>query len=321
MLGQTVEEKIAAAHELDQAMNRQMNNRAVTYAQDGKTALEKKQWDIAIDNYTQAITWDPNNTDARNGLRQAQDVKKAQLVVDLKEEILRDIQARQWIDAAASLRELQKLTPDDEWMKDELKEVVLLLKPDATAVGKQREDALFERGSQNYINGNYESALADWQKILASNPNRPLIQEYVAKAKNKVLEEKLHARGLDSNTTKKTADSMARAAYTYYSIGKTDEAISLWEKVLALDPDNADAQAALKRAKARRTLPKTDDQSDPQRQAEDLNRQALKEYSTDQREAAMALWRKALLIDPGNIRVKNNIQRVESEMATDENAH
>lgn len=312
-LGQTAEEKAAAAAQLDLAMNQKITERAEQHNKAGEVALKSNQADLAVAEYSQAIMWSPMNETIRAGLTRAQDMQRERRIKELQKEIKDDMSQSRWIDAAASLKVLQKMEPENTWAQEQTEIVSTRLSAPKLS-GSSKTNSLFNRGTDAYINGHYDEALAAWRKVLSLDVKYPMIQEYIAKAQTKTLEARLQAQ--PKNYEPQSIDSMSRAAYTYYSVGNTNEAIALWQKILVLDPKNADAKTALEYARSRRSLTTSGRAGDTQKQTEELNRLALKEYSDNHPESALVLWRRALLIDPNNIRIKNNIERVENELAT-----
>src|SRR5258708_11419700 len=99
-----------------------------------------------------------------------------------------------------------------------------------------------------------------------------------------------------------------------YSIEETEKGMAPWEKILVLDPKNGDAKTALNKARSKKELVRGGTTVKPRR-IDELNSEAMSAYIAGQLERASGIWHQALLIEPNNARIKNNIKRGESEMA------
>lgn len=309
-LGMTPQEKEQAARALDQAMTKRMQERSVEHIKKGEAAVQETSWDQAVLEFSNALTWDPNSKKAKDGLLSAKINQEKSQTEQLIEEAKRNIAQNRWIDATLLLNQAAKLDPENTVIQNLLQQAT-----EKTEQPSGPASQLFHSGVQFYVKGNFESAYKEWQKVLAIDPAWPSIHEYVAKARAKTLEEKLVDQKTTSQTTKSMIDRLSQNAYTYYTTGNLDEAIATWEKLLILDPNNADADVALREAKNKRDLLGTGASPQTNRKVMELSNNAFQLYAAGDLKGALRLWRQALAYDPRNMRIRNNIERTEAELS------
>jgi tetratricopeptide (TPR) repeat protein len=318
--GLTIEEKERASKIIDNAMQKRIETKSLTYIELAQKALKNKDWDKAINDYSHALAWDPTNENAQKELMRAQ-VEKQRLEADNHyKEALAFIKENRWIDATLELKLAVKLEPENLHAqalleKANLKSKTIQSKNESSTNNLQQ---LFLRGTEHYVNGNFDLALKDWEFIQKQAPSWPSIQEYLAKAKLKSLEKKLSFRLQNKSNDTQISETLMQNAYTYYSLGQLDEAIQTLKKVLILNPSNDEAGKVLKEIMERKNLSEGLD-SPQQKKVQELNAKAFNEYSGGRLNQALKYWKQALSFDPGNLRIKNNIQRVKTELNLSEN--
>lgn len=84
--------------------------------------------------------------------------------------------------------------------------------------------------------------------------------------------------------------------------------------MVALDPQNTDAVEALKKARIRKNLTGEEMAEGTSRQINELNSQAMNAYVKGELNQAATIWRRALEISPNDLRLQNNLRRIESEI-------
>jgi tetratricopeptide (TPR) repeat protein len=161
---------------------------------------------------------------------------------------------------------------------------------------------------------NYPAALREWKMLLKKAPHQPDLREYIEKGEKMLAIQQLEELKREKVAYSESIDTLAKKAYSYYSLNQIDKAIEMWSRVVALDPQNQDAQDALKKARERKNLANDDVADNKSRQIQELNSQAMNAYVNGDLNQAAAIWKKALEISPNDLRLQNNLRRIESEL-------
>lgn len=314
-LGLTPEEKVAAANALDNAIRNRVRAQSAHHFNQGREAARRSEWEKAVGSFRESLVWDPENKTAQGELQKAQECqRKAEASNQLKEG-LAFMQQGRWIDATLHLNEAAKRDPENPKIGEALGKARSQIE-EMQKMNSQKKNSIsqgFERGLQHYIDGEFDQAYREWTFVMAKNPQWPSIQEYAAKAQAKTLERRLEEK--DQVSSSKSVYTLSQNAYTYYTLGNTEEAILAWKKILVLEPQNADAKWALKEAQEKQNLTSDDSRASVhQRRVQELNSDAFRAYSEGHLKQALNVWNAALTLDPRNLKIKSNIQRVENEL-------
>jgi tetratricopeptide (TPR) repeat protein len=315
--GLTPEERAQRARELDRAMADRARDRAQACLTDGNAALKSDQWSTAVSRFSEALMWDPQNKKASASLKLAQQKKNLADAEDHFEQGRALANDQQWLEAAFQFQQALKLNPNHAEAARSLKNARRRIEESrAHAENKNAtaEDA-YNQGVLFYLDGRYDDALKEWNRVKKADPSRPHLAEYIEKAKNKKLEQEVSALKTQAHPSDQDLVALNHQAYTFYSVGETRQAIKIWEKVLESNPNNADARLALNHAREKEQLIHNGSTDGEKSDVRDLNFQAMNAYSEGNLELAATLWRKALALDPTNTWIQNNLRRVESELA------
>ncbi len=313
--GLSMEERAQAAKELDIAMENMLRTRAQEYLAAGQKALSDGNLKLAATEFENATTWDPHNMDARLELERVQEELQLFEANSFYHQGVKYAGQEQWLDATFYLKKAVKLVPSHA-------KALKLLKVTEAAIQKETQrrpnitlaDRQFNLGVKYYLEENYPMALKEWRGLLKRAPNQPGLREYIEKAEKMQAIRELEALKREKNAYANSIDDLSKKAHTFYSLNQVDKAIEMWERVVALDPTNKDAAEALKKAKERRHLSTETNTVAKSRDINDLNSRAMNSYVTGDLPGAAFLWKKALQIEPDNVRMRNNLKRVESEL-------
>jgi tetratricopeptide (TPR) repeat protein len=314
--GLTQEERVEAARDLDVAMDNLLKNRAEQYLASGRKALSDGNLKLASSELENATMWDPTNVDARVELERVREELQLFEANAYYHQGVKYAQQKQWLDATFYLKKAVKLVPSHA-------KALALLKTTEQAIRKDASDKpaitladrQFNLGVKYYLDENYAAALREWRMLLKSAPNRRDLREYIEKGEKMQALRELEQLKREKDALANSADALAKQAHSYYSLNQVDKAIEMWERVVALEPDNKDAAEALKNAKARRHLANDTATDNKSRQIQDLNAKAMNAYINGDLPAAAAIWRRALELAPNDVRLQNNLHRIEAEMA------
>lgn len=314
--GLTPEDRDRQARQLDNAMEKQMQANAEAQFGLGTAAMNAGAWSKAQDHFSQVLTWDPGHTEAHAQLKVAEDklhFSKAQGHYQKGQNQLRN---KQWLDAAYEFQQTLNLVPTHKKAQSGLKKAQRNIRStQKTKNQKSTWDVVYERGTRHYIEGKYGEALAEWNRLLKNRPTYPKLGEYIEKAQKMIVTEELHSLKAKTTSQDKAVLKMSQQAYTFYMLGQVDQAIGVWKKIVVLDPTNQDAKSALKNAREKKDLVKQDTDGYASRRILELNAKAFRAYNAGHLRKTVSIFRQALLLDPTNRRIQNNINRVENELA------
>ncbi|OVE76037.1 hypothetical protein BVX98_06625 [bacterium F11] len=306
--GLTPEEKKAQALMLDQAMNRQREKLMATYLKSGKAAMAKENWEKAVQDFTWLQQWDNKNPEINKLLITARQKRKISKANAAYLKGFRLSKKGQWLEAALQAQVALDLIPTHKKAKE-------LKRRSQEKLKAPKTDQDFDSGMRHFLNARYDKAIAKWEKALKKNPKRTEIRTYIEKAKRIRAEQRLSQIQKKEQNLKDELTNLNQKAYTLYTLGQTQEAILIWEQMLQQDPRNQEALSALKQAKKKMELMGSTEKSHASSKVERLNAQAMEAYNQGNLAKAKKLWTQALRLNPDNIWIQNNLNRLEKEMA------
>jgi len=193
----------------------------------------------------------------------------------------------------------------------------------------QDPERMVAEGCTLYDMGQLEDALRKWEGALALDPAHSLARGYANGARKELgLAPLLEAARSESNPASTAAapdedvDKLLREAVQLYDMGLVEDAISKWERVLALEPHRAEIEGYLRQARtevlasASSPAPMTTTQAtagapgsaDPE--GLDLKlRQAEHLLTLQRHEEAAFTFQQALGLAPGNARALQGLER------------
>jgi tetratricopeptide (TPR) repeat protein len=178
---------------------------ARSYYNRGITHWEKKEYDKAIADLTEAIRLGPNDS--------------AMLIMAYLNRGVAYSEKKEYDKAIADYTEIIRRDPNDV-------------------------EAYFRRGTAYYDKGDYDRAIADYTKTISLSPNETAAyymrgNSYYAKDDyDRVISDYNEAIRLNPNF----AETYYRVGNTYYKKGNYDKAIANYDKALQLKPDHAGAK-------------------------------------------------------------------------------
>lgn len=313
-LGLTPEEKKAATEKMDQEIAMRILDKSNHHLGLAENAAHQKDWDQALEELNASLTWNPLNTEAKTLLSNVSYQKNKSDSIKQYYRGLEAAKQKEWIDALLYFQESIKLHGTDNPAHAEINKInnQRPLNQIKNIDKKSQYQDIFDKGVSYYIQGDFTGALSAWEMIPRTNRDFPELKEYMAKAKSNILEAKLTNQLESSKNNNQQIETLSRNAYTYYTLGNFQEAAATWEKILVLDPHHQEAEWAIKQIREKKEMEATPSNMD--RKVQELNSQAFLEYSSGRLENSIRLWRKALNLNPRDVRIRNNIERVESEM-------
>ncbi len=319
-LGLSPEEKKLALHKLDSEINNRIQEKAVHHFSLAQQLAQNKNWEGALRELNTSLTWDPSNSKAKEAFSSVLYQKNKSEAGGHYTRGQEALNQREWMDALLHFQEAIKLDPQHKAAAQALKEIQIDRREKFSKSGTpdSASQKIFQQGVSHYIEGNFQSAIEEWQKISTERVKFPELREYMAKARANLLEVKLSVQSGPIKGDKQQIETLARNAYTYYTLGNMKEAIAAWEKVATLDPSNEEAKWALKQMREKKSVESDENSGTTNRKVQELNSQAFNEYSAGRLENSIRLWKKALSVDPRDSRIRSNIQRVENELVLKE---
>lgn len=169
--------------------------------------------------YQQALSLDPSSAAAKRGLGAMEQQSRAsrdreKRIAELNEKGLAELQREQFREAYQSFSEVLKLDPNQARAREFRDQAAQLL--------ERQVRPMYEEGVRLYNAGELAAAMAQFQKVLAQNPDHADTKAFLQKAS-----EKVRAQAVD----------LYKRAYIYEGLGRLREALDLYKQCLALLPD------------------------------------------------------------------------------------
>jgi tetratricopeptide (TPR) repeat protein len=162
----------------------------------------------------------------------------------------------------------------------------------------------YDRGVAAFNDKNYISALENFKNVSGIEPDYKNTKQYINK-----LDEKMKMSG--------QAKQCFSQGVEYYVNRRYDDAVDIFTKALAADPGNdmikqymTKAKAQLSRASGGKKLSAG--------QAEEVKKlyfAGLKNYTAGDLKAALSSWKRALEINPEDIKILKSIEKAQAEQA------
>ncbi len=193
-----------------------------------------------------------------------------------------------------------------------------------TVAGAIDPERLLAEGCTLYDMGQLGDALRKWEQVLALDPNHALARGYANGARREQGLPPLQApataapASVDSLHQEEDTDKLLREAVQLYDMGLPEEAISKWERVLALEPHREEVATYLRQARAEAESAKPS--AAAQKGAEQFGvpgpetldvklRQAEHLLSLQRHEEAAFTFQQALRLAPGNASALQGLER------------
>jgi tetratricopeptide (TPR) repeat protein len=201
-------------------------------------------------------------------------------------------------------------------------EAPAVLDPGRVITGALDPDRILAEGCTLYDMGQIADALKKWELLLNLDPDHALARGYANGARREL--------GLPSLQTPKAPvevqadrlheeddlEKLLKEAVQLYDMGLVEEAISKWERVLALEPQRTEIAGYVRQARAELASSVPSPAAPPahsavrEPEALDLKlRQAEHLLSLQRPEEAAFTFQQALSLDPGNARALQGLER------------
>ncbi len=321
---------------------------AQVYLNQGISFYNQAHYDQALVNFDLAAVWDPDNHEISvwlNKTTQEIQKKKLQELLAIGEEYYKK---GNYIEALGTFEQVLAIDSTNQTAVTYQNQTRAQLVEKPASPGRQKRERgqlineYLAKGLDEYTKGNYEQAIAEWQKVLKLAPDNEDAVAYIDKTKNHI--EQTIRTGLariDSLALKgrwllarKECDSLLAfaptdqrivskqqeietkitdliAGYTKGGKAKFDEedysgAENEFRKVLMFDPENPTAKSYFKLIKAKRSVNRAD--------VEKFYYLGIEAYTADDFFSAISYWEKVLDIEPGNSRALKNIERARQKL-------
>jgi tetratricopeptide (TPR) repeat protein len=159
---------------------------------------------------------------------------------------------------------------------------------------KKRSSEYVRRGQKAFGEQDYLTALVEWSKALETASEDETVKQLLAKANRKLSEEKLSAT---NNKNRQLIEQYFQQGLQLLQKGRYAEALDMWKKILALDPDNLRVAQYLRVTKS-----KMEDL------IQDLFELADRDWDNGQKLNAVKKWRYILDMSGNNTRALEKIE-------------
>jgi len=203
-------------------------------------------------------------------------------------------------------------------------ESALPLAPVKVITGTIDPERLVAEGCTLYDMGQLQDALRKWEQVLTLEPNHALARGYANGVRRELGLAPLEAQAasaavsVEARHADEDIDKLLREAVQLYDMGLTEEAITKWERILALEPQRHEIEGYLRQARLEVDQQDAPTQAAPapaqalatEADALDLKlRQAEHLLTLQRHEEAAFTFQQALGLDPGNARARQGLER------------
>ncbi|MFN7959427.1 MAG: tetratricopeptide repeat protein [Holophagaceae bacterium] len=191
------------------------------------------------------------------------------------------------------------------------------------APGPLDPERLLAEGCTLYDMGQLQDALKKWEQVLSLDPAHALARGYANGARRELGLGPLQAEPAPApvatadHHADEDIDKLLREAVQLYDMGLTEEAITKWERILALEPERQeiagylrDARREVGQATSAAAAPAPARSASAEPDQLDLKlRQAEHLLGLQRHEEAAFTFQQALSLDPGNARALQGLER------------
>jgi tetratricopeptide (TPR) repeat protein len=188
--------------------------------------------------------------------------------------------------------------------------------------GQLDPERLLAEGCTLYDMGQLQDALKKWEQVLTLDPAHALARGYANGARRELGLGALHAEpapapvSVADHHADEDVDKLLREAVQLYDMGLTEEAITKWERILALEPERHEIAGYLREARREvgqatsAAVPTSAPTAPVEPDSLDLKlRQAEHLLGLQRHEEAAFTFQQALSLDPGNARALQGLER------------
>ena len=195
--------------------------------------------------------------------------------------------------------------------------------PPKITTGHLDPERLPAEGCTLYDMGQLQDALKKWEQVLALDPAHALARGYANGARRELGLGALQAEptpapaSVAAHHADEDIDKLLREAVQLYDMGLTEEAITKWERILALEPERHEIEGYLREARKEVGQPTSAavvpaPAATAALESENLDlklRQAEHLLGLQRHEEAAFTFQQALHLDPGNARALDGLER------------
>lgn len=249
-------DKVSLINEIEQAKSnlaeQQRSERIALYQNVAWDNLKQGNYKEAIAAWQEVLNLEPGNTEAQEGVKQAQDAESKDLVKRRLEDVQKLSQRamdayieREYSKSLALWQDVMELDPDNTLAKDYVKRIETRGKGSSYSSYKvptyggssssSQPMSGYQKGLNLLREERYPEAIETLDRYTSRNPDDAKAKEALESAREKQggLAEKAYKEGLVA-----------------YSQGNSTEAIKLWQNTLRINPDYQKARQALIKALA-----------------------------------------------------------------------
>lgn len=193
-----------------------------------------------------------------------------------------------------------------------------------STAGQLDPERLLAEGCTLYDMGQLQDALKKWEQVLTLDPDHALARGYANGARRELGLGPIHVEpapvpaSVAAHHADEDIDKLLREAVQLYDMGLTEEAITKWERILALEPERHEIEGYLREARKEvgqatsAVAPAAASTATAPVEPETLDlklRQAEHLLSLQRHEEAAFTFQQALHLDPGNARALHGLER------------
>jgi tetratricopeptide (TPR) repeat protein len=309
-LGKPIEQKIAEREEAQRAEEERIlrelfAGRITSHIDAADSLREAGELESALDEVKIALEYDPGNERAdtlRSEIGAAILAAQEERTRNAENELLinrhfrlgfEHYDANEYLLARAEWQNVLDIDPENEQALDYKRRTEEKL--------DEQLQAHLSEAARHESAGRLPEALGEWNIVRMIDPDNAEAPAAIERIKGSI--ESMSRDYREANRRLETIDLFNRAQ-TAFGEGRYENAISLAQRVLQLDPDHEDAMELINRAE-RRIKPLSDDEK---ARIREIYIEGQKHFSNKEYERAIEIWNRILEIDPDNESIRKNIE-------------
>ena len=293
--------------------------------QTGLIAFSQSRFREAIVAFEKTLALDPGNTQAKEYLgraREAEDERNEEIIDEFSPyyDIVNSLivsgkalyERGMYVESRQKFDQILRLFPKNDIATEYLLRNEIRMNPDAYA---KLIDQLINEARQEMESQNFRSATKKLELVRSVAPNHPGLNAHFAQVRT------AETRRRAENVMASPAEiaQRLRVAANYFGQGgreNLESALREYRWVIARDPDNIQAAIGINRVESQLRIGGGAVAAAPRQLTEEqrilVNRHyynGIQYYTNNDFHRAIEEWRRVLVIDPGHVKARNNIQK------------
>ncbi|MBN2753825.1 MAG: tetratricopeptide repeat protein [Candidatus Goldbacteria bacterium] len=274
------------------SVNESISKQVPDYLEKGKKAFEAGDVGGAYNAWYYVLQVNPDNGEAKDGMAKVE--KNISELISAKEKQAKlYLNQEKYTEAVDEYYELKKLLTGAKAKAVDEKIRAARASRDAKIKALLIQAEKFFSGSDKKVKQDYRKALQKFNDVLKYDSGNSSARDGITKVNQKI-----------------EADKDKYLSLARQNKSSPEKAKSYYQKVLAIDPNNEEANSGIEKLTGTQSKASVDAKA-----LKSLYYEGVDKYVNGEIEAAIAVWGKVIAMDPGHAEAKKNIARAREKLA------